>query len=462
MRHPITRRNLLRTTGAAALAAAAPPFLITGVSAADLVQTPPTRNIRGTSLRILQWSHFVPSYDKWFDTTLLPTWGEANGVDASVDHVSAIDLPTTIASEITGTEVHDLIEYVAPLPQYQPSVLDLTDVVEETSRRHGDQLKLAKLNSYNPTANVSYGFCHGYAPDPGNYRKSLWEKAGATNGPSTWQELLDIGSQIKSEQGIQMGLGMSNEDDSNQAAQALLMSFGASVQDENERVAINSPETLAALEYMKKLFDGAMTDEVFGWNPASNNQLLIAGQASYILNSISAYRTAQQAQPDVANDVFFTPALKGPNGIALANGHAVFVYMIPKHAKNPDTAKEFLLYLVDNYDKCVQASELYNFPAWPAAGPSLTEGLKSDPFGSKPPTKLEVLADADTWTVNLGYPGPANAAIGEVFTNYILPQMFARAARGDQTPQESLAQAEKAITPIFDKWRKAGLIGGGQ
>ena len=37
------------------------------------------------------------------------------------------------------------------------------------------------------------------------------------NGPSTWQELLDGGTKIKSDQGIQLGIGMSNEIDSRMA-----------------------------------------------------------------------------------------------------------------------------------------------------------------------------------------------------------------------------------------------------
>jgi multiple sugar transport system substrate-binding protein len=40
--------------------------------------------------------------------------------------------------------------------------------------------------------------------------------------------------------------------------------------------------------------------------------------------------------------------------------------------------------------------------------------------------------------------------------------MMARAARGEQTPEESVAQAEQEINTIFDKWRGEGLIGGGQ
>jgi hypothetical protein len=41
-----------------------------------------------------------------------------------------------------------------------------------------------------------------------------------------------------------------------------------------------------------------------------------------------------------------------------------------------------------------------------------------------------------------------------------VPNMYARAARGLQTPEESVARAESEIKPIFAKWRRQGLIGG--
>ena len=87
--------------------------------------------------------------------------------------------------------------------------------------------------------------------------------------------------------------------------------------------------------------------------------------------------------------------------------------------------------------------------------------LDADPFGSEPADKLSVLKTANDWTTNLGHPGPANAAMGEIFALPILPNMMARAARGEQTPEESVAQAEQEITAIFDHWRGEGLIGGG-
>ena len=464
-RRPVTRRDLLRGTGAVALGATLSPLAMERIRAAA-AQATPTRNIAGTELKLLQWSHFVPRYDAWFDA-FAKAWGDANGVAVTVDHINTADVPAAIAAEISAGEGHDLIEHIVPAAQYGPSMLDLRDVVDEATKRHGPQADVARLNSYNPTTDTFFAFCHGYAPDPANYRKDLWTEAGLPDGPKTYDELRTGGKQIRDATGIQLGIGMSNEVDSNMAAQAMMWAFGGSVQDENENVVINSPENIAAVEYMAGLFTDAMTPEVFGWNAASNNQLMIAGRASYILNSISAYRTAQKDQPETAAGIYFGSPLVGPGGPerALAHGHAVFNYMVPNHSQYQDTAKEFLLYLTSAYDQATSESELYNFPAFPSTVPNLVEEggpLDVDPFGSDPVDKLAVLKTAESWTRNLGWPGPANAAIGEVFGTFVLPTMMARVARGEQTAQESIAQAESETTAIFDRWRAEGLIGGGQ
>ncbi|HEX2150110.1 MAG TPA: extracellular solute-binding protein [Actinomycetota bacterium] len=288
----------------------------------------------------------------------------------------------------------------------------------------------------------------------------MWERAGMEDGPTTYDELLEGGTKIKTDQDIALGLGMSNELDSNMAARAMIWSFGGSVQDADQNVTLNSPETVAAVEMMSRLFRGAMTDEVFGWNAASNNQALIAGQLSYILNSISAYRTAQKNTPDVANDIAFSPALKGPGGAGLASAHAIPIYVIPNHATNPDAAKEFILHLLANYSDATNNSELYTLPAFPDTVDEAIEWLDEDPYDSRPRNKLALLKDAESWSTNVGHPGPTNAAIGEVFSTFVLPQMMAKAARGQLSAQQAVAEADAQVKTIFQKWRDEGLVGG--
>ncbi|MBX3071835.1 MAG: extracellular solute-binding protein [Thermomicrobiales bacterium] len=460
---PISRRGMMKSTGAALALGLSPAAAMRIEAMAQ--EASPSADIAGTSLKILQWSHFVPAYDVWFDA-FAQAWGEANDVDVTVDHINTADIPATIAAELSAGEGHDLVEHISSLAQYETSMLDMSDIVAESTNRHGEQLAMTAANTFNPTTGKFYAYCHGYAPDPGNYRKSLWENAGIPDGPNTWAELLEGGASIRSEQGVQLGIGMSNEIDSRMAAQTLLWAYGGSIQDENENVVINSPENVEAVAYMAELFRSSMTEEVFSWNAASNNQLMIAGQASYILNSISAYRTVQDVQPEVADDIFFKTPLEGPAGpdFAKAHGHAVMMYQIPNYSPNTDTAREFLLYLQDNYGEAIVQSKYYNFSAYPSNLPELLEDgglLDNDEFGSNPPDKLSTLKSANEWTTNLGWPGPANAAMGEIFNLPIIPNMMARAATGLQTPEEAVAQAEEEVTEIFDRWRSEGLIGGG-
>jgi multiple sugar transport system substrate-binding protein len=428
--------------------------IVTDVTS-TLVQ--PATKLSG-DLKILQWSHFVPRHDTWIDP-FAKDWGGQVGVNVSIDHINQAELLARAAAEISAGEGHDLIEFIFPPSSLEKSVLDLSDLNQEAVKRFGAQTGLCTRSTFNPTTKKYFGFCHGWAPDPGDYRKSLWEKVGLANGPSSYQELLDGGGRVKSEQGIQLGIGMSNEIDSNMAARALIWSFGGSVQDKDMNVVLNSPEVIDAVDYMARLFKSAMTDEVFGWGAASNNQGLIAGNLSYILNSISAYRTAQTNNPDVAADIFFTSPLRGAE-TALASEHAILVYVIPKHAKNVDAAKEFILHLVANYAQDTNNSELYDFPAFPKTVPQLPAWLDNDPYGSQPANKLALLKDAESWSTNVGHPGPANAAIGEVFDTFVLPKMMARAARGELSAKDAVAEAEVEVKKIFAKWRAEGLVGG--
>jgi multiple sugar transport system substrate-binding protein len=256
-----------------------------------------------------------------------------------------------------------------------------------------------------------------------------------------------------------MGIGMSQEIDSNMAGRALLWSFGGSIQDENEKVVINSPETVAAVEFMTRLYKESMTPEVFSWNAASNNQGLVAGQMSYILNSISAWRTAQTENPAVADDIAFVKALEGPK-TGLVAQHVMYNWIVPSFSPNVDAAKEFLLHYTANLPSVTYQSKLYDFPAFPDAVPDLDGWLDKDPFGANPPDKLAVLKDSLDWCTNIGHPGPASPAIGEVLYTFVIPNMYAKAARGELSPQQSVAQAEKQINAIFQNWRSRGLVAG--
>src|SRR5215471_16860739 len=272
-----SRRDFLKKAGTAGVLLGSGSALLSACSAATGTGGSAATSASKGTIKILLWSHFVPRYDTWYDPWA-KKWGEQNGVNVVVDHIDQADLATRTAAEFAAGAGHDMIEWLTPASAYEPSVHDLTDVVKQAEAKYGSQTSFCKLSSFNPHTSKYYAFCHTWTPDPGDYRKGLWTKAGMAGGPTTYADLLTGGTEINHKQHVRMGIGMSSEVDSNMAARALIWSYGGSTQDAQGNVVLNSPETVDAVAYMVKLFKQTMTDEVFSWTAASNNQGLVDDQ----------------------------------------------------------------------------------------------------------------------------------------------------------------------------------------
>lgn len=420
----------------------------------------------GTTLEITQWSHFIPSYDKWFDQ-YAREWGKKNHVKVTVNHINLADLASSLSSAIAARQGSTLFEMLSPPSSFIQGLQPLDKVNKAAAAAFGKRASVCKHSSYLPIKHEWYAFCHGWVPDPGDYRVSLWKKVGFPHGPITYADLLKGASEIYKKYGIPVGGGMSPEIDAEYFARSLIWSFGGSIQNAKGQVVFDSPQVIKAVEFVKKLHKDAQTPEVFTWNAASNNQVYIAGQASYIQNSISFYRSAQSVHPKVAEDTGFRPGLKGPGGQVHQTAHVYFIYVMPKYVTKKDekeAAEKFMLDLEANYSNATYNSKLYNFPAFPSTVPQLTEKggwLDHDPFGSKPANKLNVLRGAAKWTAWLGYPGYANPAVSEIYQEHLLSAMMAEVAQGKKTPQAAVKETTAQMKKIFEKWRKRGYVLGG-
>ncbi|MDN3517607.1 extracellular solute-binding protein [Aquisalimonas lutea] len=459
----ITATALLAVSGAAQ-AAGDPPDIEFRTQYGDM--SFPESFPDGTELRITQWSHFVPRYDEWFEE-YAQDWGDAHNVDVTVNFINLADLSSTLSASISAGEGATLFEMVAPPTAFIDGLQSLDDVNEAAQAEFGEQAGTCARSSYLPAKDQWYGFCHGWVPDPGDYRRSLWDDAGYPEGPETYQDLLEGGAQIYEDTGIPVGVGMSPEIDSEFYARALIWSHGGSIQDENGNVTFDSEEVLEAVKFQQQLYNNAMTPEVFAWNAASNNQTFIGGRASYIQNSISFYRSAQESAPEIAADTGFRPGLEGPRGDRMMPSHVWFIYTMPDYVEDEDTiqaAKKFMLDLEGNYANASYYSKFYNFPAFPSTAPQLLgedSWLDNDPWGAEPADKLSLLKTAEDWTAWLGYPGYANPAISEVYQSELLSSMMADVARGVKTPEEAVSDTAEEIEQIFAKWRERGYVGEG-
>ena len=65
---------------------------------------------------------------------------------------------------------------------------------------------------------------------------------------------------------------------------------------------------------------------------------------------------------------------------------------------------------------------------------------------------------AEKYTTNPGHPGYANAAFGEMFSKFMIPQMFAQVSQKKMTAQEAVNAADREIKQIYAKWRRLKKI----
>ena len=403
------------------------------------------------TLKILQWSHFVPAYDQWFNNTLAKQWGEKHNTNVIVDNINLTDLNTRAASEAQAKKGHDIFMFLSPPAAYEKQVIDMTHVYQEVEKKHGKKIDLAHKSTFNPKTKKYFAFSDSYAPDPGNWHKDWWTEAGYPNGPDTWDDLRAGAKKIKDKNGHPCGIGLSQELDTSMAMRALLWSFGGAEQDEAGNVTINSKQTVEALKFMKALYQETETAEVFTWTPPSNNQAMLAGRVSYVANAISITRQAEREHLPIDSKIMVSRALKGPVR-RLAAEHVMNCYVIWDFAENKEGAQQFLVDYIDSFHDGFIAGQFYNFPCFPSVVPKLKEEIANDPRAT-PSNKYAVLGDVLDWATNVGYPGYATAAIDEAFKTWVIPTMFAKVARGDETPENAAKAAETEYKRIFDRWK---------
>src|SRR5881296_4672902 len=405
------RRKFLTVTGA-------------GVAGGSLVAMLDARQapaqIKGTTLRILQWSHFIPAYDAWFDK-FAKEWGDQNGVKVRVDHIPHLELPARMAAEFAAGAGHDIIHNSSSILTrlYYKSLVDISDIYEQAGKKHGGWIPAAR-----PLVSVEgreYGMPMFYILLPMLWRKDLFDQAGL-KPPDTW-ELARVAARTLKPKGHPTGIQFSQCADANLNWRSLLFSFGGAESDvSGENILIDSKETREALRFAKALFDEGMTPEVFSWDDASDNRYLASGVACWIHDAISAYRTTESTNPTVFKNTYVGLEPAGPGGKRV---HCVapIVFLSWKFTKNPQGAKEYLTALVDVDKDGMIASTGYNMPYLNDNAKKPMPILGADP-------KLQVLQDFPKIVAFFGYPGPYTPQIQEVALQFVLPDIFTRVARG--------------------------------
>jgi multiple sugar transport system substrate-binding protein len=318
----------------------------------------------------------------------------------------------------------------------------VSDLAKQVSQQYGGWV-LPISEQIGMYEGVWKGVPEYFVDRPALYRKDLFD-ANGLKVPETWEDLLKAGAVLKAK-GNPIGIAISQgNNDSHNSLVSILWSYGASyVGPDSKTVTVNSPEMRQAVSFIVELYRQTMTDEVLTWDESGNNQMLAAGRASWIHNPISALRTIEKDNPELAKNIFVSLPPGGPKGAQTSVGTNVFGIM--SWSKNASAAKAFLADYFADYAEAVRVSEGYNQP--------LLKRFRQKPMpilGDDP--KLEVLQDFDQLARASGNPGSPTPASGDVDNNWIVPLMAARAVQ-DGNVDEAIRWADEKVQAIYAKYK---------
>lgn len=396
--------------------------------------------LKGTKLHLLQWSNFISQADEELRRQA-NEWGKQMGVKVTIETINANDLQARTTAAIESGTGPDIIQLLRNWPYlYANGCIEVDEIAEEVKANYGGYYQSFE----------DYCFVSGHykaIPYQGGsglhtYREDWFKEVGAEKFPDTWEEYHQIGKKLK-ERGHPFGQSLGHTfGDAPGFCNQLLWAFGGKeVEADGKTVAINSPETLQALEFMIELWRDTMDETGLSWDDTSNNRAFLAEQISCTLNGASIYLVAKKDYPELAEKINHGKTLAGPAG--RFNGILTFEHAIMKYSKNQEAALEFIRFLMakENYYKWLEVGQGYNI------GPGPDQ--ENHPLWQKDP-KMVGFRDVGRYSRSEGYAGPPSRAASEAISKYIIVDLFARVVQGEP-PKKALEWAETELRNIYEK-----------
>jgi multiple sugar transport system substrate-binding protein len=432
-----TRRALMQgSTAAAAAGALSGPALLEWTRA--WAQTAPWKPERNAQLSLLRWKRFIQTEEDAF-MELVANFTKATGVKVSVTNEGLDDVQPKASVAANTGQGPDMFWGLYSLPHLFPQkCVDLTDVADYLGKKYGGWVPSAV--TYGKSGNKWIGIPVAYNGNVMNYRKSSSEKAGFKEFPKTTDEFLAYAKAMKA-QNTPGGMALGHATgDGNAWVHWCLWAFGGNLVDKNDKVIINSPETEAALNYAKQLYE-VFIPGTASWNDAFNNKAFLSGEVHWTNNGVSIYATAKAQKMDMTADIEHALWPVGPVGKP-TEFHVAYPILVMTYSKFPQASKAFIAFMMEaaNLDPWVEKSVGY-------LTPGLTAYEKNPVWTSDP--KLTVCRDVAKRTLTAGGLGSVGEKAAAALADFIVLDLFANVCTGREDAKGAIRIAERQAQRLY-------------
>ncbi len=422
----VSRRRFLGVTAGATAALSFGTFIRSGLGAAKI--------------NILTWSNTLNAMDDTLREQA-KQYTKEKGVEVSFEFINQTDLPTKTAAAVESGAGPDIITtWSDGAHLHDKALIDVSDIAESLGKQLKGWTNIGRDIAY--VGNTWKAVPWGIIPIAIVYRTDWCKEVGYEKFPDTYDELLVLCKKLK-DKGHPVGFALGRAiGDGNQSHYPMLWAFGGmEVKKDGKTVAINSPETAKVVDWRRRLFKEAETEDVLSWDDSSNNRAFLAEAVSVTGNAASIYWAETKNAPHlraVTNHALWPKGMAGRFGYSTAMGLGIF-----KFSKSQKEAKEFIVWLL----------QPKQYSAWIGVGEGQIAGLanyyEDDPVWKKDP-KLEVIREIPKYVRMPGYPSPPSRPAAEAMVKFVIVNMFARAAKGTSTA-ETIKIAEAELKEIYGK-----------
>lgn len=279
-----------------------------------------------------------------------------------------------------------------------------------------------------------YAFPWYATPNIVVYNKALFEKAGITEVPKTYDELFDLAVDFHDKTGAYLFTPST--------VFHMFYSYGIEMLDESKKNAtFDNEEALALLNRLKELGDaGAIQTDPGTWDNWDNDRQLYANEKLGMIlgGAQTVTRLRDEASEEIMNNTGVEEAVLGPANVS---GEAIMNLVVSSGSKHPAEAIDFANFITNDANQLAFCHEVSIFPTTKEA--SQDEFFKSD---------METLEGLANYYCSISAQNATDMTLGieededvKREIDNIMDMIFA----SGMTPEEALKEATDAVNTVL-------------
>ncbi len=464
----IDRRRLLQRAGLAGAGLAAAPWMghvgAAQTPAPEIPREPSSATVDGT-LRVLLKDDFHPDHNA-FMRAELEAYAQASGWAIEITDVAGYqgggDLNQQLLGSVqAGNQPDVLIHELGVLNMHTLGLLEpVTELVDEMIEQRGDPTPGMRFDS---TTEDQWWAVPFFTRANGLWvRQDIFQEHGLDiiNDTDTYDKLRAAALQVSnpSEQMWGWGMTINRSGDGAGLVQNVIFRFGGHVQDETGQiVTFNSPETVAALNWLKETYTAEqyqpmLPPGVLSWTDPNNNEAFLANQVALTQNAGTVYAKAVFDEVPFADQIRLIPNPKrNTDGVRIDFLSGGMKFFLIQGAKNRDAVADLVRHFLSEpvLERIWTISLGYALPAY-------TKGW-DHPIVTGDPVSVvaKEMALTKTGFNGLPWPGEDNAAIASIASGVYFTDMMAEILQGAPT-EEVVANYHDQFVQIYQDFGRQG------